>query len=408
MSLDRRPAYKVADIQLAPLRPQGDPAGRARDARADVAARALPRAAPAGRRQGDGQPAHDGADRRADRDAHRTRRRRALGELQHLLDAGSGRRGGRRGTERHARESARRSGVRVEGRDARGVLVVHGRRAPVARRLRPRSDRRRRRRRHHADPQGPRVREGREGPRLQSRDRLRGMGRRARAAAPRAEAEPGSLHEDRASRPRRLRRDDDRRAPPLPDGEERHPALPRDQRQRFGHQEQVRQHLRLPPLAARRSDARERRDARRQGGGRVRLRRSRQGLRAGAARPGLPRDRRRDRPDLRAPGGDGRLRGEHARRRGRDRRHLHHRDGQLPHHHRRAHGAHEGQGDRRQHRALRQRDRHGRPAQAEAASAARTSSRSTTSGSSRTATACSCSPRAGSSISAARRATRAS
>ena len=44
-------------------RPQGDPPGGARDARPDVAARALPRPAAAGRRQGDGQPAHDGADR---------------------------------------------------------------------------------------------------------------------------------------------------------------------------------------------------------------------------------------------------------------------------------------------------------------------------------------------------------
>ena len=34
--------------------------------------------------------------------------------------------------------------------------------------------------------------------------------------------------------------------------------------------------------------------------------------------------------------------------------------GNAEHHHRRAHGAHEGQGDRRQHRPLRQRDRHGR------------------------------------------------
>ncbi len=42
-------------------------------------------------------------------------------------------------------------------------------------------------------------------------------------------------------------------------------------------------------------------------------------------------------------------------------RHLHHRDRQPQHHHRRPHGADEGQGDRRQHRPLRQRDRHGRP-----------------------------------------------
>ena len=68
-----------------------------------------------------------------------------------------------------------------------------------------------------------------------------------------------------AGDPRRLRGDDDRRASPLPDGEGGTLALPRDQRQRLGHQEQVRQHLRLPALVARRADARHRRDARRQG-----------------------------------------------------------------------------------------------------------------------------------------------
>ena len=68
------------------------------------------------------------------------------------------------------------------------------------------------------------------------------------------------------------------------------------------------------------------------------------------------------------------------------RRHLHHGDRQLQHHHRRAHGADEGQGDRRQHRPLRQRDRHGRPEEGRRASSASTSSRSTTSGCSPTAT----------------------
>ena len=61
------------------------------------------------------------------------------------------------------------------------------------------------------------------------------------------------------------------------------------------------------------------------------------------------------------------------------RRHLHHRDRQLQHHHRRAHGEDEGQGDRRQHRPLRQRDRHGRPEEGARASSGSTSSRSTTS-----------------------------
>ncbi len=61
-------------------------------------------------------------------------------------------------------------------------------------------------------------------------------------------------------------------------------------------------------------------------------------------------------------------------------RHFHHRDGQQQHHQRRAHGADEGQGHRRQHRPLRQRNRHGRPEEGTRASSGSTSSRSTTSG----------------------------
>ena len=104
-----------------------------------------------------GLAAHDRADRRADRDSRRARRPGALGELQHLLDPGRGRRGGRRRADRHAGRSGRRSRVRLEGRDPRGVLVVHRadlrlerRRAPC----RPEPHPRRRRRRHAARPQG--------------------------------------------------------------------------------------------------------------------------------------------------------------------------------------------------------------------------------------------------------------
>ena len=61
---------------------------------------------------------------------------------------------------------------------------------------------------------------------------------------------------------------------------------------------------------------------------------------------------------------------------------------------RRADVAHEAPGDRRQHRPLRQRDRHGRPGEARRASSASRSSRRSTSGASRTATRSSCSPRA--------------
>ena len=76
------------------------------------------------------------------------------------------------------------------------------------------------------------------------------------------------------------------------------------------------------------------------------------------------------------------------------RRHLHHRDRQQGHHHRRAHGADEAPGDRRQHRPLRQRDRHGRPRPPRRASSGSTSSRRSTSGASPTATRSSSSPRA--------------
>ena len=84
--------------------------------------------------------------------------------------------------------------------------------------------------------------------------------------------------------------------------EGRRAAVPGDQRQRLGHEVEVRQPLRLPPLARRRHLPRDRRHARRQGRRRLRLRRRRQGLGGLAARPGLPRRRHRDRPDLRAAG----------------------------------------------------------------------------------------------------------
>jgi hypothetical protein len=69
-----------------------------------------------------------------------------------------------------------------------------------------------------------------------------------------------------------------------------------------------------------------------------------------------------------------------------DRRHLHHDDRQQEHRHGRAHEQDEGQGDRRQHRPLRQRDRHGRPRARRRASSATRSSRRSTSGRSPTAT----------------------
>ena len=67
-----------------------------------------------------------------------------------------------------ADEPQGRPGVRLEGRDPRGVLVVHRAGAALARRGRPQHDPRRRRRRHPARAQGRRVREGRRGARTPS------------------------------------------------------------------------------------------------------------------------------------------------------------------------------------------------------------------------------------------------
>ena len=184
--------------------------------------------------------------------------------------------------------------------------------------------------------------------------RLRGARRPARA-------QPDALDPDRERGQGRHRGDHHRCAASLRHDARRHAALPGDQRQRLGHQEQVRQQVRLPPLAHRRHQPRHRRAHRRQGRRGLRLRRRRQGLRGVAARPGRPRHRHRDRPDLRAAGRHGRLPGLHARRGPPGRRHHHHRDRQQGRRDRRADAADEVPGDRGQHRPLRQRDRHGRP-----------------------------------------------
>ena len=154
-----------ADVRPPPLqgrRPlprrvgsQGDPPRRARDAGPDGAARALRGEQAARRRAHHGQPAHDGADRGADRDA---------GRLSAPTCAGSPATSSRPRTTRRPRSWSGPNGtperpqgiagLRLEGRDARGVLVVHRRGAALARRQRPDADRRRRRRRHAARAQG--------------------------------------------------------------------------------------------------------------------------------------------------------------------------------------------------------------------------------------------------------------
>ena len=68
------------------------------------------------------------------------------------------------GPGRHRRQAGGRAGVRVEGRDARRVLVVHREDPSLARWRWPQHDPRRRRRCHAARPQRRRVRAGRRGP----------------------------------------------------------------------------------------------------------------------------------------------------------------------------------------------------------------------------------------------------
>ena len=238
--------YKVADIEPRRFRAQGDRSRRGRDARPDADPRGVRVRAAAQGRADHRLAAHDRPDRRADRDPDRPRRRGALGQLQHLLDPGPRRRRDRR------RRDPR---LRLEGRDPGGVLVVHRAGAALARGRRPEHDPRRRRRRDPARPQGRRVREGgrRARPGL---GRFGGVPSRARDAAALARGRPAALDRDRRRDQGGDRGDDHRRAPALPAGRDRRPALPGDQRQRLGHQVEVRQPLRLPPLADRRDQPR--------------------------------------------------------------------------------------------------------------------------------------------------------
>ena len=159
-------------------------------------------------------------------------------------------------------------------------------------------------------------------------ERRRRVARGARRAPPLDGPRPGALAADRRRHPRRLRGDHHRRPPPVRARPRRHAALPGDQRERLGHEEQVRQPVRHPPLARRRPEPCDRRADRRQDRVRGGLRRRRQGRGGCAPRPGRPRDHRRDRPDHGAAGGDGRLPGRAARGRDRPGRPRDHRHGQ--------------------------------------------------------------------------------
>ena len=293
------------------LRPQRDRAGRARDARPHGDARRVRSEQAPLRGAHLGLPAHDGADGRPHRDPDGARRRGALGQLQHLLHPGPRRGGHRRRARWDARGPEGRAGLRLEGRVPRGVLVVHRAGAVLARR-RPDHDPRRRRRRHDARPQGRRGREVRlgAGP---GDGRLRGAGGLLHPRGPHPGRGPAEVDLDRQRHQGGHRGDDDRRPPPLRDAAGGRAPLPRHQRQRLRDEVQVRQQVRLPPLAHRRHQPRDRRADRRQGGRRLRVRRRREGLRRIAGRAGRPRRRDRDRPDLRAAGGHGGLRGHHPR-----------------------------------------------------------------------------------------------
>ncbi len=105
------------------------------------------------------------------------------------------------------------------------------------------------------------------------------------------------------------------------------------QRQRQRHQVQVRQPVRLPREPGGRDPPRHGRDAGRQGRRGGRVRRRGQGLRRQPAPGRLPRAGDGGRPDLRAAGGDGGLRGRHHGDGGAPRRHLRHRDRQRGRHH---------------------------------------------------------------------------
>ena len=108
---------------------------------------------------------YDDPDGGADRDAEIARRRRPLGFVQHLFDAGSRRRRDRRG--RHA-------GLRHQGREPEGLLGLHASHFRMERRRLPEHDPRRRRRRDGADSLGLSRRAGRyRVPRRRPRTRKR-------------------------------------------------------------------------------------------------------------------------------------------------------------------------------------------------------------------------------------------
>ncbi len=201
--------------------------------------------------------------------------------LQHLLDPGPRRRGGRRRAARHARAPAGRAGLRLEGRDAGGVLVVHRAGARLAGRRWPQHDPRRRRRRHPPRAQGRRVRAGRRRcPTPTTADSEEYARRPRRCSGARSSEDPQRWTRVAAGDPAAS----PRRPPPASTASTRcrsdgDAALPGDQRQRLGHQ--VASSTTCTAAATRSIDGINRATDvlhRRQGRRRLRLRRRRQGL----------------------------------------------------------------------------------------------------------------------------------
>ena len=135
--------------------------------------------------------------------------------------------------------------LRLEGGDPPGVLVVHGPGADLARPGRAEHDPGRRRGRHAAGAPGRHVRAGRRGAVGRQRG-SGGTGRHPGAAARQPGRRPGAVHPDGRRDHRCHRGDHHRRAPALRHGPGGRPAVPRHQRERLGHQVQVRQQVRLP------------------------------------------------------------------------------------------------------------------------------------------------------------------
>ena len=187
----------------------------------------------------------------------------------------------------------RRAGVRRQGRDDRGVLGLH---RPASSRgtasTAPRSSWMTAATRPCWSTRASRPRRRARCPR-RSRRRTRPttleVEAHAGSAAPLPGRRPDALHAHGRRHRRHERGDHHGRAPPGPDARARRAAVPRDQRQRLGHQVQVRQQVRHPPLASRRPQQGHRRADGRQDRVRVRLRRRGQGRGRGAARPGRPR-----------------------------------------------------------------------------------------------------------------------